>query len=87
MPDTQQLCHNTSQQAAAQVARKWSDSGGKSDDAPAELDFSHPASASDGDHASANGSAVDLTAKSRIDVSEDESEDESEGEAWRQPAA
>lgn len=67
------------------MARKWSDSGGKSDDGPAELDFSHPASASDGDHASANGSAVDLSAKSRIDVSDDESEDESEGRAWLHP--
>ena len=64
---------------AVQVARKWSESGGKSDDAPEELDFSRPHSASEGEPASANGSAVDLSAKSRIDVSDDEPEDTSEG--------
>ena len=63
-----------------QVARKWNQGGASAeDDAHAELDFSHPPSASEGEHGSANGSAVDLTAKSRIDVSDEEDAGDAEG--------
>ena len=57
-----------------QVARKWTASGAASEEeAPSNLDFSRQPSASEGEHlASANGSAVDLGAKSRVDVSDDE---------------
>ena len=67
-----------------QVARKWTASGAASEEeAPSNLDFSRQPSASEGEQlASANGSAMDLGAKSRVDVSDDEEEegaDTSEG--------